>query len=789
MLGNYLKIAFRNLWKQKGYSFLNITGLAIGLACAFLIAVWVMDEISYDRFHENSERIYRVMRNVHSGDQIQTEDIVTWNIARVLEEEYPEVEDVAVITMPENLVLNRGEFAAREAGVHADPEFFDLFSWQLIQGEPAGILRDPGSIVISRSLAEKYFGPDWREHAVGNTIRHNIKDVGIFTVRGVFEDIPRYSSLQFDFVLPMSDFIGRNEWLSDWMNSGVRIFVRTREGADREALSEKITDIQNKHIEGFRSDLFLQSYTDQHLHSHFKDGVLAGGRIDYVRMFVIIAFIIVLIACINFMNLATARSMRQAKEVGVRKAVGAGKRSLTGRFMGESLLLVLLAFVLGIGLAMAVLPFFNELAGKELVIADLVGGKTMLLFAGIGLLTALIGGAYPALYLSSFDAVRILRGTFRLSGGSNRLRKGLVVFQFAMSILLIAGTAIVYQQIRYIHLKNLGLDRENVIFMPLEGQMLERFGSVKASLLQQPGIASVTSASENPLEIGSNTHSVSWRGKDPSSQVSMKIISVNFDFLEVMKMKLDEGRDFSPDFGTDSVNYIINQKARSVMGFEDPLGERLDFWGTSGSIVGVVEDFHIASLYSEIEPTIILLRPQWADRLFLRTEPGRTQEALASLEKIHQGFNPGFPFEYQFLDDSFNQMYSSEMIIGKLAGIFTALALLVACLGLFGLAAFMAERRTKEIGIRKVMGASVTGIVALFSRDFLKLVIIGFAIAVPIAWYVMSRWLEDYAYHVEIKAWMFVGAGLLAMIIALLTVSFQSIKAALMNPVKSLRSE
>ena len=364
-----------------------------------------------------------------------------------------------------------------------------------------------------------------------------------------------------------------------------------------------------------------------------------------------------------------------------------------------------------------------------------------------------------------------------------------MVFQFAISIVLIGGTLIVYQQMDYIHSKNLGLDRENVIYLRLEGAMREKFGTIREALRRQPGIASVTSTSENPLDIGSSTHQVSWRGKDPESQILMNIMMVDFDFPEVMKLKLSQGRSFEPRFSTDSFNYIINRRALEVMGFEEPLGEQLSFWGKTGTIVGVVEDFHMTSLYSEIAPTIIQLRPKSTWWMFLRTQPGRTTEALASLQEVAHQYNPAHPFEYHFLDESFRQTYHSEMVIGKLAGYFTAFALFIACLGLFGLAAYAAERRTKEIGIRKVLGATVVNIVSLLSKDFIKLVLIGLLVAVPIAWYVMQQWLQNFAYRIEISGWVFALAGLLALLIALLTVSWQSIRAALANPVDSLRNE
>lgn len=787
MFKNYLTIALRNLLRQKGYSLLNITGLSFGLACTFLIALWIQDEMSYDRFHENGDRLYRVMRHVHSDGQISTSDQVTWNIANTLEEEYPEVQGVSV-TYSTSLVMNSGELSIREEGLYASPDFFSMFTWHLVQGEPEEVLRSPTSVVISSSLAKKYFGENWSTEAMGGTIRDDVGGLGDFTVTGVFEDIPRQSSLQFDFVLPMQVYESRNDWLFNWMNSGVRIFASLHEGASGAVLSKKIVDMQNIRIEGFRSDLFLQPYTDQHLYSGFQNGVLTGGRIEYVRMFAIVALVIILIACINFMNLATARSMRRAKEIGVRKAIGAKKGSLVVQFMGESCLLVLVAFVVAMALIMTVLPLFNELTEKSLTIASL-SGDTLLLFGGVGIAVALMAGLYPAFYLSSFDTVRILRGSFRLGSGGAFLRKGLVVFQFAISILLIGGTLIVYQQMQYIHSKNLGLDRENVIYLPLEGAMREKFSTVKEQLRRQPGIASVTATSESPLDVESSTHQVVWRGKAPDSQILMNVLMADFDFLEVMKMKLVAGRDFDPQFGTDSFNYIVNRKAVEAMEFEEPIGEQLSFWGRTGTIVGMVEDFHMTSLYDEIAPTIIQLRPKATWSVFVRTQPGRTPEALASLQEIASQFNPAYPFEYHFLDESFRQTYHSEMVVGKLAGYFTAFALFIACLGLFGLAAYAAERRTKEIGLRKVVGASVGNIVSLLSKDFLQLVLTGFLVAIPITWYMMHHWLQHFAYRIEISGFTFLIAGMTAMLIALITVSWQSIRAARVNPVDSLRNE
>ncbi|MEM8486358.1 MAG: ABC transporter permease [Bacteroidota bacterium] len=790
MLKNYIKVALRALQRQKGYSFLNISGLSVGLACAFLLVFWIQDELSYDRFHENGDQIYRVMRHARFSNQVYTANDIPLKVAHVLADEYPEVESTVLMTRPEYLLFKRGELMANENGRHAGPQFFEMFSWDLIRGEPSQVLKDPLSIVISASLAEKYFGSDWVERGdiIGKTIHvDNRQD---FTVTGVFDDIPLNSSTRFDFVLPIEDYIRRSSGLDAWDNSSLRLFIQLREETNVAALGQKIIRIQDDHLDHsqFRSELFLQSYEDQHLYSNYENGVLSVSRVEYnIRIFGIVAFMVVLIACINFMNLSTARSVNRSKEIGVRKAIGAERRALIWQFMGESMLLVFAGVLLAMVLVLVALPAFNGLTEKSIDISDL-RGSTLLLFAGIGTLTALIAGTYPALYLSSFSAVNILRGTFRLTGGSAQLRKGLVVFQFSMSILLIVGTVTIYQQIRYINSKHLGLDRENIVYTYMEEGIGKQFSTVKEELLQRPGIVSVTSASENPLEVRSNTHNFSWPGKDPDSEIPVHVISASLDFLEVMKMELVTGRDFDPDYGMESTKFIVNEEAVRAMGDDDPIGKQISLWGEMGEIVGVVKDFHMASLYAEIKPTVIQHRTaRW---LFLRTEAGRTPEAIAGLKEVYDQFGAAYPLEYQFLDDSFRQAYHGELVIGKLAGYFSGFALFIASLGLFGLVSFVAQQRTREMGIRKVLGATISNLSLLLSKDFMKLVLIAFMITAPLAYFVMNYWLENnFAYRTELGPGVFMITGGLALLIALATVSYQAIRTALMNPVKSLRYE
>ena len=788
MFRSYLKTAFRAFRRQKAYSFINVSGLAVGLACSLLIVLWMQDEVSYDRFHDEGDQLYRVMRNYFSDDQIYTWTAIPKPLAQVLEDDYPEITDAVLMTWQETILLTTGDQAFREDGHHAGPAFFEIFSFPLLQGNPATVLADPHSIVLSESLARKLFGPDWQaEGAVlGQTIRmENRLDL---TVTGVFEDVPATSTLRFDFVIPIEEFIERNGWVEHWGNSGLRLFVRLQEDADPEQVTAKIANVIKENHESADALLFLQPYTDIHLYSDFEDGQLVGGRIEYVRMFGIVALFILLIASINFMNLSTARSARRAREIGVRKAVGATQRTLVGQFIGESVLTALLALVLGLMLVLLALPAFNELTNKSIAI-NFLDPMTWLTLLGLALLTGLLAGSYPAFYLSSFNVIGVLRGAVTRRPGAVGVRKGLVVFQFALSTLLIIGTLTVYTQIDYIRSKNLGMDRDNLLYLNLEGGIAEQYDAFKQELLQKPGITGVTTSSQNPLSVGSSTSDPTWDGKDPESEMLFHIINAHYDFIETMKMEMADGRIFSKAFATDSVNYVINEASARAMGMDNPVGQRLEFWGQEGEIIGVVKDFHMNSFYEPIEPTIIRLDPDNTWMLFVRTEAGKTQEALAGLEALYTTFNADYPFEYRFLDENYERTYRSEIVIGKLANFFAILAVFIACLGLFGLASYTAEQRAKEIGIRKVLGASVPNLVALLSREFIALVLVAFVLAIPAAYYLMNQWLSDFAYRVDLSWPTFLMAGLAALGIAWLTVSYQSIRAALANPVTALRTE
>ena len=788
MLRNYLITAFRNMGRHKGYAFINITGLAIGLACSFFIVLWVQDEMSYDTFLEENDQIYRVMQHTNFGGTTGTQSAMPKPLGDVLDEEYPEITHTVLMSWEMNMVLTHENQAFRSEGRYFGADFFTVFKFPLSVGDPSTALLDPESIAISESLAERYFGDDWRlkDDLLGTMFRvDNRIDVRL---TAVFEDVPANSSLQFEFILPMEEYIRNNEWVEHWDNNGLRMFARLEKGTDAERVNAKIQDLINQHVDAWESDVFLQPFTDMYLWSDFENGVLVGGRIDYVRIFLLVAVFIILIASINFMNLATARSMQRAREIGVRKAIGATRSSLARQFIGESILTAMVAFILAMVLVFLLLPSFNVFTDKSVTVSLLDPG-IWLQFGGLALLTGLLAGSYPAFYLSSLNAISVLRGSPRKTARGGGLRKGLVVFQFIISIIMIVGTFTVYRQLSYIRDKDLGLDRENIVYMDFEGGIRKQFEAFKQELLSESAIINVSIANHNPLSIGSNTIGVQWDGKAEGDNTLYSVVSAGYDFVETMKIKLKEGRLFSKDYGTDSTNYIINEKAGATMGMDNPVGQRLTLWGREGIIIGVVKDFHMTSFYNPIKPVIIRLAPGSTGIAFVRIAAGKAEEALTALETVYKKFNPEYPFTFRFMDDQYEQTYRSEIVIGALANISAVLAILIACLGLFGLASFTAEQRSKEIGIRKVLGASVTNIVMLLSREFILLVVIAYALAAPIAYYVMSIWLEDFTFHTEISIGVLAGAGIGSVLIAWLTVSYQSIRAGAANPVVSLRSE
>jgi len=789
MIKHFIRTATRSFWRYKSYTTINVAGLTVGLACAFLILLWVNDEYAHDAHHENSQQMYRVMQNTLMADgSTVTSNVAPEPLDFVLDTEYPEVIASIRMSYQQTRLLSIDERVVRRKGRHVDPEYFDVFTHPTILGDPQTALSDPNAIVLTASLASNLFGENWQTdpNLLGSIIKiENTEDV---VVTGVLVDVEEQSSFTYDFLRPMEAYLLNRAWVRSWRSSNLSIFALLAEGTRSEALTAKIGGLVQEQDAESSNTLFLQPFTDIYLRSEFDGGVVTGGRIDTVRMFSIVGFFILLIACINFMNLATARSAQRMREIGVRTALGASRSLLAWQFLGESIVLTSTAFLLAMGLVVLLLPGFNMLTGKALSL-NIYDGGMWIQFAGIAFITGLVAGSYPALFLSSRNAISTLRNRIGVMGGNVQLRKSLVVVQFGISMILIVGTITISNQIDFIRSKNIGLDRENLITIEREGALEDQFESFRHTLLSAPGITSVASADASPLSVGTATTGVMWEGRDTDQVIAFHILAADYDFIDVAKIEIADGRYFSPDFGTDETGFVINEKAAQAMGMEEPVGQSLAFWGMNGTVVGVVKDFHSTSLYSAIEPLIITLDESDTNTIFVRAELGQVSKALTSIETIYAQFNPGYPFNYSFVDDEFESMYRSDQVLGDLARYFTLIAIFVACLGMFGLASFMAGSRTKEIGIRKVLGASAANVTVLLSREFVGLVVIAFLFAAPISYIVMQKWLGGFAYHTDVGIEILAIAGLSTILIAVLTVSYKSLIAASANPVNSLRSE
>ncbi|GAB4022646.1 ABC transporter permease [Spirosoma koreense] len=793
MIRNYVTVAFRNLIRNKAFSIINVLGLALGMACSLLILLWVQDERSVDGFHANGKNLYQVYERNHFDDKTEAAYETQGLLADELKRVIPEIQYASGLEWNQPSTFQVGDKISKVEGSFAGADFFRMFSYPLLEGTPETALNAPNGIAISRKMADQFFGsPD---KAIGKTIRYENKDD--LTVTAVFENLPANSSQRFDFLRTWGDFVKANDWVHNWGNVNPFTYIQLRSGrngepADLAKVEAKIKDFTYRYKpknKAFIEELALQPYSEKYLHSTAKNGHFEGGRIEYVQLFSFVALFILLIACINFMNLATARSAKRAKEVGIRKSVGAARSSLVGQFVGEAVLLTFFAMLLAVALVMVILPAFNNLTGKQLFLpfSQPIFWATLLTLL---LLTGFVSGSYPALFLSALNPVRVLKGKLRFSPGATNFRKGLVVFQFGLSILLVVGMLVMYRQVDYIQTKNIGYNRENLIYIPLEGELGRNYSLFKEEAGKMPGIQTVSRMRGTPTLIEHHTGDFVWTGKDPNQAVKFADETVGYDFVKTMGLTLKEGRDFSKAFGTDSVGFLVNETALAKMGYKSGVDQPLKWGSRQGKIIGVLKDFHFSSMHQAIEPIVMRLDETrtWGT-IIVRTEAGKTQEALASLEKVSQQLNPKFPFTYQFSDLEFTRLYQSEQMVSRLANYFAILAIFISCLGLFGLATFTAEQRTKEIGVRKVLGASVISVVSLLVRDFLKPVLIAILITTPIAWYVMNRWLTDFAYKIDIEWWVFALAGGLSIVIALLTVSFQSLKAALMNPVQSLRSD
>jgi putative ABC transport system permease protein len=790
MIKNFFLVTIRNIFRNKAFSIINILGLSLGMACSLLIFLWVHDERSVDTFNTN-KNVYGVYERMFSGGRVDAGYYSPGLLAPELKRVMPQIQYAAGFWSMDPSLFETGEKKQKMNGAYAGADFFNIFSYKLLKGEAATALSGPENIALSRKMAEDFFGSPGT--AIGKTIRFNhSKD---FMVTAVFENVPANSSNKFDYLVNWKYLMNTDTWLNQWIYGVPQTFITLRPGTDPQIVETKIKNfitpyLAGKEGEGFRLELGLQRFDKMYLYSNFSNGKPDGGRIEYVTLFSIIAVFILLIACINFMNLATARSVKRAKEVGIRKTVGALRTGLIVQFIGEAMLLTFLSVVVALVIVINILPWFNILTGKQ------IGLPVSSIFfwlsvSALLLVTGIVAGSYPAFFLSSLNPVKVLKGALKFSTNALVFRKGLVVFQFVLSIVLIIGTIVVSKQVNYIQTKNLGFDKENLVYIPLEDSLQANYPVFKQELSQMTGIKSITRSTSLLTQADAQVHDLDWIGKNPNTKILAKFITVGYDYFKTMDLTLLQGRDFSPGFPDDTVSYVINESALKMIGYKNPVGQPLTFFGHRGKIIGIVKDFNFKSLHDPIEPLIFQFREavHWGGSVIIRTEPGKTGAALANMEKVYKKLNPGYPFTYQFSDEEYRKLYNNEQLVSKLADGFSFLAIFISCLGLLGLTMFTAEQRRKEIGVRKVIGATVSDIVIMLSKEIIKLVIISALLAIPVAWLAMNNWLQAYAYRITISWWIFIAATLLAVLISLATISFQAIKSALANPVKSLKTE
>ena len=774
MIKNYLKIAFRVIKKHKGYSFINITGLAVGIACCVLILLWVQDELSFDKFHKNHKQIYRTALNLEGRWTTSS----PWALAPILKREYPEIL-MATRYRNNDLLFTYEDKNFNEETAFVDPDFFDIFTFPWVMGSQDSPFPTMNSIVITERTATKYFGS---EDPLGKTLTANNRTK--LAVTGIIKNVPANSTLTFDILAPVKLF--GEETLNSWsLESSTFILVQKNTSPD--ALREKIAGITMEYDKRTSKEVLTGINPLSRMHLYSLEG---GGNIIYIYIFSTIAIFILLIACINFMNLSTARGSTRAKEVGMRKVVGARRAHVIKQFFGESLFLSFVSLLFAVGLVYLFLPGFNNLAQKSMKL-DLGSNLPVLIgLLGITLFSGMVSGSYPALFLSSFRPANVIKGSHFASSSKPLLRKALVVTQFSIAIVLIIGTIVTAKQLNFIRTKELGFNRQHVISLPMNTALQESYESFKNEALNHHSVINVTSATGRPTRVG-NINPVYWEGKGPEQYEVIKFIACDHNYIKTFEMEMAQGRDFSRDFPTDIQNYIVNEEAVKLMGFEDPVGKLFSIWQYEGQIIGVVKNFHSRPLHNTIEPLVLTLAQQnWGPSyVFLRIGPENISQTLDDLAKTWKKFAPNYPFDYLFLDEAFEQLYRTDQRTGTIFKYFAILAIFISCLGIFGLAAFTAEQRTKEIGIRKVLGASVSGIVSLISREFVMLLTLANVIAWPIAFFLMNRMLKSYAYRTGLSAWIFLMAGAMAYFIALLTVSFQAYKAARTDPARSLRYE
>ncbi|MDH7448140.1 ABC transporter permease [Aquimarina sp. 2201CG14-23] len=783
MIRNYIKIAFRSLLKNKGYSFLNIFGLAIGITCASLIFLWVEDEISFNNYFEKQDQVYYVPTNQNYEGEWRTFNSTPGPLAQAMKDEIPGVIRATRSSYEERL-FTVGDNAINRSGRYADADFLEIFNLKFIEGNAKDAFTNPEAIVLTKSTASELFGENTK--VLGKIVKLSNKDNYLIT--GVIEDIPENVSYPFDWIAPFERYRDGAEWMTEYGSNFSDTFVELSPEADFEAVDARVRKIIKEKSNNSDTYAFLHSIKNWHLRAKFKDGKNIGGRITYVRLFSAIAIIILLIACINFMNLSTARSEKRANEVGVRKAMGSSRSRLMTQFISEALMMAFFASIVSVLLLFLILPQFNILIEKNLELG-LTNPLHLISLLSITLLCGAFAGLYPAFYLSSFKPVEVLKGIKSTSASASLIRKGLVIGQFTISIVFIISTILVYQQIQHVKNRELGYEKDRLISMRVNGNIIDKFSIIKNDLINTGAVKHTALSNSQLLSGGNNGSGLTWDGGTNTEEILISFRYVSADFLNTTGMQLKEGRGFTQSIAKDSSSVLITESFAKLMGGGSAIGKQIRR-GDTYTVVGVVKDYLYGDMYEASDPVMFFNYHNYARHLYIKTDSQvSTSEAISKIETVMKKNNPAFPFEYTFIDEAFDAKFKSEQLVGKLSQIFAILAILISCLGLFGLAAYTAEQRSKEIGVRKVLGASIPAIVKLLSKDFLKLVIISILIAIPIAWLTMNNWLQDFAYRIEINWWIFIVAGSIAILIAMTTVSFQAVKAAIANPVDSLKTE
>ncbi|MBT1696105.1 ABC transporter permease [Fulvivirgaceae bacterium PWU4] len=781
MLKQYLTIAFRHFSRYKKYTLINTAGLSMGLALSMFILLWITDESRIDKFHHEGERIYRVFNNyTYSDGAITTGYLSQSPLAEAVLNEIPEAQQAIRVSPLFQSLFQFENVGFSESGYYADRPFFEMFTFPPVNGNLTDPLPDKNSVAISQSLSNKLFKG---QNPIGKILK--VDKLHDLRVTAIFADPPAHSSLKFSFVIPFEVLLDDQPGLKGWENNSLFTYIKLKPGTSLKTVNQKLNAIFKKNCSSCRNESFLFPFEDLHLYGQFKDGKASGGRIEYVRIFIFTVLFILFMACANFTNLATAQATTRWREVGVRKVAGAHKRMLIQQFLGESVFLSTVSFVFAIVVVELLMPFFNGLTNKNISLFE--DTTTLMSFAGVTLFTGLLAGTYPAFYLSSVKPVHALKG-MSYSSQLGGLRKSLVIFQFSLSVILIASSFTVHKQIAFVRSKNLGFEKENILTFTLSENVASSLDGFKTQVKQIPGVEAIGLANQQPFRVLRFWNDISWPGKSKDQTISFDVLTCDEGFIPALKIQLIEGRNFTPEDREDSRNFIINETAAAIMGLKDPIGASIFTGSDEGKVIGLVKDFNHTSLHRKIGPLLISHRDN--NRfVFVRITGKAAESSIAQLQQLHKKHDPDSPFQYQFLGETFNREYESENVMGTLSLTFAAIAIFICCIGLFGLVSFVIERRSKEIGIRRVLGAGANTIVILLSRDFIFIILIALAIALPLAFYIANQWLQNFAYRVDANWDVFAAAGAVSAFVALVTVSAETLKAAIANPVDSLRNE